>query len=340
MQLAYWQNSSKASMERLYINEIDAFDDKRKIWIEPVGKSDTWRLNNKEAYSDNELTTIQNLLVKHLEQIGVGKKDRVLFSAIKLIVKETGTPNWKLRASGASNSKQTNKIDSIPKLSSIKVPDPVDIRIDHREPAELIDMLSSIGNVNVERCALELGDIELNGEILIERKCCTSSNSGTDFENSIINDDKRLHIQSERMKFEDKIPIILLEGDVYNNSQRMLIQSVDGAISFLCAIQRLSVIPTYNLEHTAYLILKLATHHRSGLGYELGLRSKKPKALLDQKSFVLEGLPGVNAELSRRILKRFGSIHKFMLADKSEMLSVKGLGEKTTDKIIAVIHGL
>lgn len=51
----------------------------------------------------------------------------------------------------------------------------------------------------------------------------------------------------------------------------------------------------------AYMLAKIA-QHLHGLGYDLALRTDKPKALLSARSYVLEGIPGVSAGLARALL--------------------------------------
>jgi hypothetical protein len=49
------------------------------------------------------------------------------------------------------------------------------------------------------------------------------------------------------------------------------------------------------------MLAKIA-QHLHGLGYDLALRTDKPKALLSARSYVLEGIPGVSAGLARALL--------------------------------------
>jgi ERCC4-type nuclease len=200
--------------------------------------------------------------------------------------------------------------------------------------------------------SLSIGDIAINRRegaaagstdpadyaILVERKDCTRS--PTDFEASILEDGKRYFHQSENMKLAEAMGVILLEGDVYGNSTRMdLIQQVDGALTFAAAIQRMSVLPTLSVRHSAYVVLKLAQHQRYGLGYELGLRAEKPKAALDRAAFVLEGIPGVNAALARALLAHFGSVRAVTAANPAELKNVAGIGPKRAQEIYDVLNG-
>ena len=214
----------------------------------------------------------------------------------------------------------------------------VTVIVDHREPKELVELISQHPLIDVKVEMLDLGDILIDNTILIERKDCTYETHATDFENSVINEDKRLFNQSERLKMQsDYLPIILLEGSCYNNSQRMLVQQIDGAISFISVIQKLSILQTYNLNHTAYMIVKLALHIKNGLGYEIALRKEKPKQLLDKKAFVLEGITGVSAKIARELLSHFGSIKAVVNATEAELSKVNGLGKVKVAKILEVL---
>lgn len=220
-------------------------------------------------------------------------------------------------------------------VSTIKVPGPLRIVVDHREPEEIDALLRQAPNVTVERAALALGDYVLaDGKVVVERKTVA------DFEASVIDEDKRLFNQAERLGFEAGVlGVVLVEGDLYGRAARMLPQQISGALSYLAVIKGLSILPSLDLVHTAYQLVKLATHVEHGLGYELALRSAKPKALLSQQRFVLEGLPGVSAGLAERLLAHFGSVRAVMLADTDALRAVPGVGPKTAARIAEVVAG-
>lgn len=127
---------------------------------------------------------------------------------------------------------------------------PIHVLVDHREPPEIVELLRRAPMTTVEVCALELGDYLIDGHLIVERK------SVGDFEASIIDDDKRLFTQSERMKHRPElVPILVIEGDVFGRRQRMTAQQITGAITFLGVIQGMSVLTTLDLAHTAYMII-------------------------------------------------------------------------------------
>lgn len=233
-----------------------------------------------------------------------------------------------------SRAQEANRLD----LSTIKVPEEVLIEIDHREPDSLFAEFDGLENVRIERVDLDAGDIIINKRIVIERKCCTGAR--TDFEASIVDDDKRLFFQSEKLRLiDDMTPVIMIEGPVHQNSRTMLIQQIDGALSFLTVLQGLSVLNTLSLRHSAYMILKLATHDRSGLGYELSLRPKKPKALSDQMAFVLEGAQGISSKTAKALAGKFPTLSQLSAASREDIKTVAGMGPKRVDSLWKLIHG-
>lgn len=215
-------------------------------------------------------------------------------------------------------------------FDNIKNAQPVEIEVDHREPMEIDDYLRQCENVVVTRKHLDLGDYRINGHILVERK------SALDFANSV--QSSHLFDQAQRMSFDSStLGVVILEGDLQNTPLSMLDSAITGAITCLSFVQGMNVLQTRHLQHTAYLLCKIAQHDRNGLGYQLTLRQKKPAKLLDVQRYVLEGLPGINTNLADRLLEEFGTVRAVFAAGRERLLQVKGLGPKRVAEIMAVI---
>lgn len=219
-------------------------------------------------------------------------------------------------------------------ITTIPIHGDVTFEVDHREPDGLFDLLSKAPFANVVRCALPLADVRINGNILIERKTVA------DFEASVIDPDKRLFNQAERMSFEpETLCFIIIEGDLYRQNGRMTMQQITGAFTYLSSIKGLSVLQVPDMTATAYTLAKIAQHSRHGLGYNLALRTNKGKAMLSARSYVLEGLPGVNATLAERLLEHFGSVAAVMAADAAALCQVDGIGKTIAGRIVEVSQG-
>jgi ERCC4-type nuclease len=244
------------------------------------------------------------------------------------------------------NNTQTPRQTGAPDVSSIKMGTPIIIEVDHREPAEF-DAALEHELIEVRRCSLDIGDFRVldmeANELIVERKRCVSD-TGSDFEASVI-DDGRLFTQTERLKLHvanadiQVIPFMILEGDLYGSSKRMLCQQIDGAISFVSAIQQINVLTTLDLRHTAYVIAKLAAHFYEGLYTPVTLHKAKPKLVFEQQRYILEALPGVSRGLAEKLLKQFGSVRGVFNASEDELLAVPGLGKKKVAGLVSLFSG-
>jgi Fanconi anemia group M protein len=129
-------------------------------------------------------------------------------------------------------------------------------------------------------------------------------------------------------------PFIILEGNLDKIYSLIEPESVAGAISALLVIYGISVVLSPNIDETARLIGRMIKHATQGLGYEIPLRTNKPKYNGGTAMYLVEGLPGVGPEMARKLINHFGTPAKVFAADTSELRKVKGVGPKT----IACIH--
>ena len=328
MKFVLW---TKGKLARIYANGVSGYNG--KIFFEKRGKLAvlSYSGNNPNEQIIDDISSEVNRSFGFKDSYSIDFKD---FQE-KLNTQSSSTGFGRVNSEVVDKEKSAEALD----ITTIKIPNRIKVIVDTREPKELVSILKLHPQIDVEVEQLELGDIIINDTVIIERKNCTSLENATDFENSIVDKEKRLFTQSERLKLQDDyIPIILLEGNCYDNSKRMLIQQVDGAISFLVSIQKISILVTYNLNHTAYLIAKLGTHHQDGLGYELGLRSKSPEKLLDKKAFVLEGITGVSAKIAKELLNHFGTIQAVSNSTIDELTKINGVGKSKALKIIEVLR--
>lgn len=222
------------------------------------------------------------------------------------------------------------------RVESIEVEAPFEIRVDEREPQQIVDELRRCPMAKVVVASLEIGDylIEANGKtIAVERKAVV------DFQQSVQHG--RMFDQAQRIGQlgEDVWGVVIIEGETLGGAGiTMLPQAVTGALTCLGLVQGMIVLQTLDHRHTAYALTKLA-HHATGLGYALPVHRAKPQALLDARTYVLQALPGVSAELAGRLLEHFGTIERVIAADRAALRAVPGVGPKTADRIREVVAG-
>ncbi|WP_262029734.1 ERCC4 domain-containing protein [Microvirga sp. Mcv34] len=210
------------------------------------------------------------------------------------------------------------------------IPEPTTLLVDHREPAELKDRLRAIHNLIVQEEQLEVGDYVIPDLLTIERKTIS------DLVVSITEDARRLFHQTDAMTMVPGSSVLLLEGDVYGQ-QRLTLPNIAGTLSYLAVIQGVSVLPTLSLPHSVYMIAKLVRHRVYGLGYDIPLRGTAPKHAAKAAAFVLEGFPGISANLARRLLKHFGSVQAVANATEAQLRAVDGIGPSKAKAIAEVL---
>lgn len=203
--------------------------------------------------------------------------------------------------------------------------------VDDREPAEMVDRLRKVNNLIVEIASLETGDYVVPGKLIIERK------TASDLASSVIGDSKRLFWQTDRIAAAEERGMLLLEGDIYQQTN-MSLPSITGTLTYLSVIQGVSIMPTLSLEHSAYAIVKAVRHAVQGLGYELSLRGSGPKDPAGAAAFVLEGIPGVSAVTAKALLARFGSVAGVARAEVEALREVPGVGPKRAQVIFEILH--
>jgi len=114
--------------------------------------------------------------------------------------------------------------------------------------------------------------------------------------------------------------------------------SLIGAISYLSVIEGIAVIPTYTTQQTAQMLEIMTRHCQQGLGYEVALRSQKPKDASILSQFIVEGLPLIGPTTAQNLLKKFKSVARVFSATEKELCEVPGIGVKTASRIHEILH--
>lgn len=243
--------------------------------------------------------------------------------------------NWNYAAAGASRPAEWTAAHTLaldPNSWKDPLPEETLLLVDHREPREMVAFFESVENLRIEIVALETGDFVIPGKLIIERK------TARDLVRSVVDEDKRIFYQTERMAKSEVPGVLLLEGNIYEQTS-MQLNAITGTLSFISAIQGLSIIPTLSVTHSADMIVKLARHSIYGLGYNLALRGLGPKEPRLAAIFVLEGIPGISEGTARTLLRRFGSISRLSQATVAELREVDGVGPKRAEMIWLTLNG-
>lgn len=203
---------------------------------------------------------------------------------------------------------------------------PLKIVIDSRESRSPVwQLLHRDPTLELEIRELPCADYLPHPEFGIERK------DATDFVLSIM--DRRLFAQVKRLKDEYPRVAILIEGDPYATRSGIAPEAVRGAISYIMAIEGMSLLMVSEARETAALLTTMARHLQEGLGYIPPLRGNKPKDQSDLSLYLVEGLPGIGPTTAQALLKHFGSAQGVFLASVKELSEAPGVGKKTAERI-------
>lgn len=206
---------------------------------------------------------------------------------------------------------------------------PVTIVADSRETRSgIATKLARIPGVTVEQAELSSGDFLIGGGFAVERK------AATDFIVSIM--EGGLFDQMARMAIEHERVVVLVEGDIYDTRSSIAPEALDGAISYISLLSGASLIFSPSLARTPHILHRMALHATHGLGYEIPLRAGKPKGPAAAQ-YLLEGLPTVGPKAAQALLAHFGSPRGVFSASREQLLSVKGIGPKSADAILAAL---
>lgn len=180
---------------------------------------------------------------------------------------------------------------------------------------------SEVFETRIER--LPAGDYILNDRVAIERK------TFRDFAFSVI--DGRLFAQAAALKRLPQRALILLEGPKprVKEMPRVHPRALKGALLSLAVSWRLPVVYSRGAFDSLVCLEILAEQSQvPGIRrYPLGFRAN-PHSRGAKSSQILQALPAVGPRLAERLLRKFGSVKKVILADVTELAQVPGCGPK------------
>lgn len=209
----------------------------------------------------------------------------------------------------------------------------VDLVVDSRETNSGIPALLRREGVPFKLQELAAGDYRI-GDIVLERK------AAHDFYASIL--DGRLFSQVEAMCLQAPGHVyMIVEGALASATNGLHPKALPGAVSALSLIYGVQLVWTTNVQGTAHTIERLWKHASEGLGYEINLRVKKPKATQSpdgaSAQYLVEGLPGVGAETARALLRHFGSARAVFAATDAQLRACPGIGPKSAAAIATAL---
>jgi Fanconi anemia group M protein len=199
------------------------------------------------------------------------------------------------------------------------------IIIDDRETSsKVVEVLSGMGAaIRLERLAQ--GDYAIGERILIERKTVR------DFVDTLINRD--LLGQIKAMAEAVPRPAIIIEGGDLYTQRDIHPNAIRGVLAALTLDMGVSILFTKDEQDTAQMLYVLAKREESARGEHKVHPHKSHRSLRDEQEYIISALPEIGLKNARLLLAHFGSVQAITNATLAELLAVKGIGEKTGQKI-------
>jgi Fanconi anemia group M protein len=199
------------------------------------------------------------------------------------------------------------------------------IIIDDRETSsKVVEALSGMGaGIRLERLAH--GDYAIGERILIERK------TARDFVDTLINRD--LLGQIKAMAEAVPRPVIIIEGGDLYTQRDIHPNAIRGVLAALALDMGVSLLFTKDEQDTAQMLFVLAKREESARGEHKVHPHKSHRSLRDEQEYIISAFPEIGLKNARLLLAHFGSVQAITNATLEELLAIKGIGEKTGQKI-------
>jgi len=198
------------------------------------------------------------------------------------------------------------------------------IYVDARESRSIITCLEKMG-ADVQVNQLEVGDFVLSEDVVVERKTVE------DYVRSIM--DNRLFSQLIAMKEKYPKPLLIVQGGRKKGASIGLAAFYSSLASALTDFY----IPIYtseNDEETAAILYYIAKREQEEGKRTVRVREgRKPLTIREIQKYVVAGVPGIDAVLADRLLKRFKNVRGVFSATLDELKTVEGVGDKIASRI-------
>ena len=208
----------------------------------------------------------------------------------------------------------------------------IHIVIDDRERSQTIrQTLTSMEDVTCEVQRLTMGDFQVDGRLVFERKTLP------DFALSVI--DGRLLRQMARLAASPLKGVLILEGKSRDLRQGEIHrEALQGALITTSLVLGIPVLRALTPEETARLMVYAGRQVTRMAAGGLPRPGFRPKGKRKQQLYILQSLPGVGPARAARLLERFGSVQNVLNAGLEDLTAVDGVGAHTARNIRQVIR--
>ncbi|MBC8183470.1 nuclease [candidate division KSB1 bacterium] len=198
---------------------------------------------------------------------------------------------------------------------------PIKIVIDDREKnCATAQVLSKMQDIEIQVQRLILGDYEVDGKVLFERKTLVDLTASIK--------DGRLFRQGIRLVSSPLKCVLILEGtsrDLVNSKMRR--EAIQGALISISIILGIPILRSKTPEESARLMLYTAKQIQHNECMAIHRKTIRPKGKRRLQLHILQGLPRVGPERAARLLDQFGSVEAVISAKKDDLIKIPGIGQ-------------
>ncbi len=267
--------------------------------------------------------------------IAEGTRDEGYYWAEKAKEKNMKESLNRLKQSEAKEKAgQSNLLDFMNKkeveipIQKINGADEYQIVCDHRETASAVVRTLSLMGLGLKLEQLTVADYMISNRVGIERK------SAQDFNDSI--KDGRLFNELIELKNKFESPILILEGDPFNESH-INENALYGAITSIILNLGINVYRTKDPEESAMFLYQLARKEQSENKNKINIRfDKAPIETSRLLEYIVAGIPGVNRLRAKNLLKEFKTLQNVFLADIPDLTKIENIGKKIAQEIYKI----
>ncbi len=233
------------------------------------------------------------------------------------------------------NEKAENQLDNVnlengngSSLNEKTDSDLITIVCDNRETSSPVVRTLSLMGANLQLEQLEISDYVISNRVGIERK------SSKDFNDSL--KDGRLFKELKELKENFELPILLLEGDPFLESN-INENALFGAISSIILKIGVMVYRVRDAEESAKFLYQLAKKEQSEQETTIKLRfGKAPLRTSDLMEYVIAGIPGINATRAKTLLTELNTLQSIFNADIPDLTKIEGIGKTIAQQIYKI----
>ncbi|MFA4876793.1 MAG: DEAD/DEAH box helicase [Methanoregula sp.] len=199
------------------------------------------------------------------------------------------------------------------------------IVIDDRETSsKVVEVLSGMGAaIRLER--LPAGDYAIGDRILVERK------TSRDFIDTLI--DRDLLGQVKTMAEAVPRPVLIIEGGDLFTQRDIHPNAIRGVLAAMTVDMGVTLLFTRDEQDTAQMLMVLARREEGERGERKLHPHKTHSSVREEQEYLVSAFPDIGMKSARLLLSHFGSIQGIVNASLEELVAIKGIGEKTAQRV-------